>query len=142
MFSCIPVLERIRFARTERPLRARLVTSLLGFLPVAAGLLIYFVRHRPRPSLRQWGLGLGALVGLSLLFVQLPEFLLKDPNSPYPFPDRGYYEQFADGNSQSNGSAAVVAHTVAVAFDCGGDCPGKSGTARILVDGANVAGAD
>jgi len=78
-----------------------LVTASLGFLPVAIGYLVYFIKHKPRPKLRQWIGGVAALVGLSLLFVQLPEAILKDENSPYVFEDHGYYEQFiGDGNAE------------------------------------------
>lgn len=71
-----------------------LVTATFGFLPLAIGYLVYFIKHRPKPNLRQWIGGIVALVGLSLLLVQLPEKVLKDENSPYVFKDDGYYEQF------------------------------------------------
>lgn len=71
-----------------------LVTVCLGFLPVGVGQLLTVIRSRPRPSARQWILGIAALVVLSLALVQLPEALLKDDRSPYPFENHGYYTQF------------------------------------------------
>ncbi len=71
-----------------------LVTALLGFLVVFIGYLVHFIRSRTVPRVGQWARGLIAIVVGSLLLVQLPELLLKDEDSPYPFPDDGYYEQF------------------------------------------------
>lgn len=71
-----------------------LITACLGFLPLAIGYLVYFIKHKPKPKFHQWLRGIAALVILSLAFVQLPEALLKDENSPYVFENHGYYEQF------------------------------------------------
>lgn len=71
-----------------------LVTALLGFLVVFIGYLVHFIRSRTVPRVGQWARGLIAIVVGSPLLVQPPELLLKDEDSPYPFPDDGYYEQF------------------------------------------------
>lgn len=70
-----------------------LVTALVGFLPLLIGFIFYIVRNRPRPSWRQWLLG-AAMMGGLVLIIFVPEVLLKDPQSPYPFPNHGYYQQF------------------------------------------------
>ncbi|MGI6052422.1 MAG: hypothetical protein ACOYA9_08055 [Bilifractor sp.] len=36
------------------------------------------------------------------LLISLPEQLLKDPDSPYAFTDRGYYEQYGEQYEQDN----------------------------------------
>jgi hypothetical protein len=71
-----------------------LVTALTGFLPVAVGFAVYFVKHRPHPKLRHWLGGVATLIVLSFLLVNLPEMLLKNENSPYAWNDHGFYEQF------------------------------------------------
>src|SRR5574344_2319487 len=70
-----------------------LVTATVGFLPIAIGYLIYFIKHNPKPKLKQWLGGIISLVILSLLLVQMPEALLKNKNSPYAFENHGYYEK-------------------------------------------------
>lgn len=69
-----------------------LITALFGFLPVAIGIITYFVKHQVSPTLKQWIVAIVALVAISFSLVNLPELLLKDKNSPYSFPDKGYYE--------------------------------------------------
>ena len=70
-----------------------LVTALLGYLPLLIGFIVYFVRNKPHPNGRQWLAGV-AMLGVLLFIIFGPEALLKDPQSPYPFPNHGYYDQF------------------------------------------------
>ncbi|CAB3771539.1 hypothetical protein GQ57_31100 [Burkholderia sp. MSh2] len=70
-----------------------LVTALLGYLPLFIGFVVYFVRNKPRPNGRHWLAGV-AMLGVLLVTIWGPEALLKDPQSPYPFPNHGYYGQF------------------------------------------------
>ena len=70
-----------------------LVTTLLGYFPLFIGFAVYFVRNKPRPNGRQWFGGL-AMMGVLVLIIFGPEAVLKDPQSPYPFPNNGYYDQF------------------------------------------------
>lgn len=69
------------------------VTMLLGYLPLFIGFIICFVRDKPRPNWKQW-LGGVAILLVMILLVYGPEALLKNPQSPYPFPNSGYYDQF------------------------------------------------
>jgi len=70
------------------------VTMVVGYLPLLIGFIVCFVRDEPRPNWKQWLGGIGMLAIL-LLLVFGPEAVLKDPQSPYPFPDSGYYDQIA-----------------------------------------------
>ena len=70
-----------------------LVTAMIGYFPLLIGFIVYLVRNKIRPSLGQWFAG----VVLMVFFVAIifgPESVLKDHNSPYPFPNAGYYDQF------------------------------------------------
>ena len=70
-----------------------LVTALLGYLPLFIGFVVCFVRTTPRPGGRQWLAGVG-MMGVLVFLIFGPESVLKDPQSPYPFPNNGYYDQF------------------------------------------------
>lgn len=78
-----------------------LITALLGFLPLFIGYLAFFIKNKPKATVRQWVVGIVVLVIGSVALVQLPEAVLKDENSTYIFEDHGYYEQFID-NTSSN----------------------------------------
>lgn len=67
------------------------VTAILGFLPVAIAFIVYFI-HKNRPTKWEWMIGTIAFVVTLLLFIKLPEALLKDVNSIYPYHDKGFYE--------------------------------------------------
>lgn len=75
-----------------------LITAYFGWLPLFIGYVIYLVRHRPKPTLRQWAIGVVAIVIGSLLLVFGPENLLKSEDSPWSFSDHGWYEQFDPGD--------------------------------------------
>ncbi len=76
-----------------------LITSILGFLPVAIGFFVYFIKHKSKPKVSQLVGGIVTLVIGSLLLVQIPEALLKDENSPYTFDDKGFYSKYTDSDS-------------------------------------------
>lgn len=69
-----------------------LVTAALCWLPLGIAFVAYFIHHHP--SWKDVTGGIVLLVFLSLLFVQLPEGILKSPNNPYSFENAGYYQQF------------------------------------------------
>ena len=73
-----------------------LVTSLFGFLPVAAGLGVTLFKAAPRPSFRQWVMAVAAMLALCYLLINLPEKLLGSEDSPYAFTHRGYYQRYAE----------------------------------------------
>jgi len=70
-----------------------LITAVLGFLPLAVGYLIVLIRQT-KPRARDWMLGLVAAIVLNVLFIYLPEHLLKSPNTPYIFNSKGFYEEY------------------------------------------------
>ena len=70
-----------------------LVTTLIGYLPLLIGFVVYFVRTRPRPTAGNWFAGAVMFAGLVLLIFG-PEAVLKDPQNPYPYPNNGYYDRF------------------------------------------------
>jgi hypothetical protein len=69
-----------------------MVTSLVGFLPITVGFIWTFIKKHPTKK--------DVLLGILFIFIImqtniiLPEELLKNPDSPYAFTSRGYYEQF------------------------------------------------
>ncbi|MET9326581.1 HXXEE domain-containing protein [Tsukamurella sp. NPDC003166] len=71
-----------------------LVTALIGYLPLLIALIVYLVRTRPRPTWKQWIAGFLMFAAFIAVFIFGAESLLKDPNSPYPYPNHGYYDQF------------------------------------------------
>ncbi len=73
-----------------------LITSLFGFLPVAIGLAVHLFKKPNRASVKQWIMAVVAMFALCFLFINLPEMVLGDENSPYAFTDRGYYERYAE----------------------------------------------
>ncbi len=81
-------------------------TALFGFLPVFVGYLIVFIHNKPR--LKQVFGGLGALVLLSFLFVNLPEMIFKSKNSKFIFQNHGYYDAFLNGTTQTGINGATV----------------------------------
>jgi hypothetical protein len=72
-----------------------LITSLFGFLPVAAGLAITLFKSAPRPNLRQWVMAVATMFALCFLLINLPEDLLGSEASPYAFTNRGYYARYS-----------------------------------------------
>ena len=81
-----------------------LITSMFGFLPIAIGLGIELFKPsaKPRPSVKQWVMGVVAMFALAFVLISLPEKLLKDENSPYKFTDRGYYAQYSEQYEADN----------------------------------------
>lgn len=79
------------------------LTSLFGFLPISIGLAVELFKKKPRPTLKDWFIGLAAMFALAFLLISLPESLLKDENSPYNFTNAGYYEQFQEAFEQDTG---------------------------------------
>lgn len=74
-----------------------LVTSVFGFLPVGIALMKEVVLNKDnRATLRQWVMGMAAMLFLCFLLINLPEMVLGKEDSPYAFTNRGYYEQFAE----------------------------------------------
>ncbi|MGN1022491.1 MAG: HXXEE domain-containing protein [Lachnospiraceae bacterium] len=69
-----------------------LITALVFWLPLAVAHLVFFVRHGIR--LREILSGILLLVVLSLLLVQLPEALLKRPDTPFGWTDQGFYDAY------------------------------------------------
>lgn len=74
------------------PYSPGLLTATVGFLPVGIALLVVVVRGHA--GWKDWLGGLLILVLLSVVFVNLPESLLKGLDNPYGWTDYGYYDQF------------------------------------------------
>lgn len=70
-----------------------LVTALAGYLPLLIGFVLCIMQARLRPNLGQWIAGV-VMMGVLVLIIFGPESVLKDPQSPYPFPNHGYYDRF------------------------------------------------
>lgn len=69
-----------------------MVTTLLGFLPVTIGFIYCMAKNHP--TWKQWIFGIIATLIVNQTNVILPEEVFKDPETPYVFTDKGYYNQF------------------------------------------------
>lgn len=76
------------------PYSPGLITATVGFLPVGVALVLAVIRDKA--SAKAWAGGLLILVLLSVVFVNMPESLLKSTNNPYGWDDYGYYDQFVE----------------------------------------------
>lgn len=85
-------------------------TALFGFLPVFVAYLIVFIKDRP--NWKQILGGLGSLLLLSFLFVNLPELIFKDENSIFAFANHGYYDQFLNGTAQVGLTGGTIASII------------------------------
>ena len=80
-----------------------LITSLFGFLPLAVLLFKELFLKKPRPRAKDWIIAIACTMVFAYLLISLPEQLLKDPDSPYAFTDRGYYEPYGEQYEQDHG---------------------------------------
>ncbi len=85
-------------------------TALFGFLPIFIAYLIVFIKDRP--NWKQILGGLGSLLLLSFLLVNLPEMIFKSEDSRFIFPNHGYYDQFLNGTAQVGLNGATIASIV------------------------------
>lgn len=85
-------------------------TALFGFLPVFLAYLVVFIKDRP--NWKQILGGLGSLLLLSFLFVNLPELIFKDENSIFAFANHGYYDQFLNGTAQVGLTGGTIASII------------------------------
>lgn len=79
-----------------------LVTSLFGFLPIGILLGIELFKNKPRPTIKQWAIAIGATVVFAFLLINLPENLLKNENNQYYSTYRGYYEKYGEQYEKDN----------------------------------------
>lgn len=81
-----------------------LITSLFGFLPVSIALAHQlFCEKSKRPTGKQWGMAILAIMLGCFLLIDLPETLLGSENTLYGFTNRGYYERFAPAFEKEQG---------------------------------------
>lgn len=85
-------------------------TALFGFLPVFIAYLIAFIKDKP--NYKQIIGGLGSLLLLSFLLVNLPEMIFKNNNSKFVFPNHGYYDQFINGSAQAGLNGGTIASII------------------------------
>lgn len=85
-------------------------TALFGFLPLFIAYLIVFIKDRP--DWKQILGGLGSLLLLSFLLVNLPEMIFKSENSKFVFPNHGYYDQFLNGAAQAGINGGTIASVI------------------------------
>lgn len=69
------------------------ITSYLGFLPVGIGFGFYLAGTGTGTGIWDWIGGVGVLAVFLVLVLLLPD-MLKNKNSPYPFPRLGYFTKF------------------------------------------------
>ncbi|MFX1237818.1 MAG: HXXEE domain-containing protein, partial [Promethearchaeota archaeon] len=75
------------------------LTTYLVFLPVLIGFIYIFVTGILQTVLTDWLLGAVLIGGTGFLLVILPERVLKNKKSPYPFTGKyefGYYKKYVD----------------------------------------------
>ena len=68
-------------------------TSFLFFLPIGVGNAIVLA-HNKAYTIRNFALGVGLLVAVLVTLIAIPEFGLQDINTPYGFPNNGFYDQY------------------------------------------------
>lgn len=75
------------------------LTSYLVFLPVSIGFIYIFATGILQTVFTDWLLGLVLIGGIGFLLIFLPERMLRNKNSPYPFTGKyefGYYKKFIE----------------------------------------------
>ncbi|MFX1294468.1 MAG: hypothetical protein ACFFD2_06390, partial [Promethearchaeota archaeon] len=76
-----------------------LLTTYLVYLPVLIGFIYIFATGILQTVLTHWLLSVILLGIMALLLIVLPESVLKNKNSPYPFIGKhefGYYKKYID----------------------------------------------
>ena len=69
-------------------------TTIFMFLPIAVFFFISFRKNKP--TKKDWLIGAIATMVVVLVMIILPEAIFKDPNSPFGYPNAGWYQQFLE----------------------------------------------
>ena len=70
-----------------------MATVIVSWLPATVGILICLIKDRPNWKQVLAGFA-GFMVVITFICLMLPEILFSNPDSPYAFPDRGYWERY------------------------------------------------